>query len=422
MSERILIVGAGVVGLSTACYGARRGFTVTVIERGAADEEGCSFGNAGLITPSHIVPLASPGMIKLGIKYLFDPEGPFHIRPRPSGELWFWAWRFWRSATTEHVLRAAPLIRDLNLASRDCYEELLAEIGDDCALKRDGVINLCRTERGLAQEAQTAELARRVGLTADVVDARRARELYGDLNLNVVGGVHYPQDYFLSPNRFMAGLRRLAERWGVRIEWGTELTGWRTDGRRVSAALTARGEREADQFVICAGSWSPRVARGLDLDIPIQAGKGYSVTLTHPPRRPKIAAILSEARVAITPMGAALRFGGTMEIAGLDESITTRRVNRIIRAACQHLTDFSPADFAGVAPWRGLRPVTPDGLPYIGRTRQFDNLAVAAGHAMMGFSLGPITGRLIAAILAGETPPLASPLLSPDRFARRRQR
>lgn len=416
MAKHVLIVGGGVVGLSTAFYCSQRGYDVTVLERNSADYEGCSYGNAGLIIPSHVVPLASPGMVKLGLKYMFDPSGPFYIKPRLNLQLLAWSWRFWRSATPEHVRRAAPLIRDLNLASRDCYDELSATAGDDFALRKSGVINLCRTEHGLEHEAKTAELAREMGLIAEVVDARGATELYGDLNMNVVGGVFYPQDYFLSPNRFMPCLRRLVEQNGINIEWNTEVTGWRTDNSRIACALTSHGDRDADEYVICSGSWSPRVASGLKINIPIEAGKGYSLTMQSPPRLPRIAAILSEARVAITPMGGALRFGGTMEIAGLDESITQRRVDRIIEAACTHFPDFSRDHFKDIAPWRGLRPVTPDGLPYIGRVQRYANLLVAAGHAMMGFSLGPITGKLIAGTLSGEVPSLGMDMLSPDRF------
>jgi D-amino-acid dehydrogenase len=347
---------------------------------------------------------------------MFDPAGPFYIKPRLNPELLAWVWRFWRSATPEHVRKAAPLIRDLNLASRDCYEELSVAAGDDFAMQKRGVINLCRTERGLDHEAKTAELAREMGLAAEVVDTKRAAELYGDLKMNVVGGVFYPQDYFLSPNRFMPALRRLVEQNGVKIDWNTELTGWRAENSRIACAMTSQGEHHADEFVICSGSWSPRVASGLQLHIPIEAGKGYSLTMQSPPRLPRIAAILSEARVAITPMGSTLRFGGTMEIAGLNENITQRRVDRIIDAACSHFPDFSPGHFEGIKPWRGLRPVTPDGLPYVGRTQRYTNLSVAAGHAMMGFSLGPITGKLIAETISGVSPSIGIDMLAPGRF------
>ncbi len=417
MDKRVLIVGGGVIGLSTAYYCALRGFKVTVIERGQSNHDGCSFGNAGLLVPSHVVPLAAPGMIMLGLKYMLDPGSPFYVKPRLSRELFEWGWRFFRSANAGHVKRAAPLIRDLNLASRECFQEFARMTGNDFGLKQDGVINLCRTSRGLDHEVKFAKLARQVGLQAEVVDARGAAELLPGLQMNVVGGVYYPQDCTLSPSRFMASIKRLLDERGVQFLWNTKLTGWCIDGDRIISASAGLGEFEADEFVMCTGSWTPIALRSLGIRLPIQAGKGYSLTLTHPPTMPKIGAILSEARVAVTPMGDTLRFAGTMEIAGLDETITQRRVKRIIAAACRYLPDFSPDDFQGVTPWYGLRPCSPDGLPYVGRVHRYANLSIATGHAMMGLSLGPITGKLVAEALSGEQPSADLALLSPDRYA-----
>jgi D-amino-acid dehydrogenase len=152
------------------------------------------------------------------------------------------------------------------------------------------------------------------------------------------------------------------------------------------------------------------------LKIPLQAGKGYSLTLAHPRRSPRMCALLAEARVAVSPMSGALRFGGTMEIGGLDENVNPTRVRSIVDAVPRYYPDFMPADFDGIGPWRGLRPCSPDGLPYIGRTARFPNLAIATGHAMLGITLGPITGRLVAQVLSGERPELDLTLLSPDRY------
>jgi D-amino-acid dehydrogenase len=195
------------------------------------------------------------------------------------------------------------------------------------------------------------------------------------------------------------------------------VNGWRVSGRRIEAARTNKGDFTADEYVLCGGSWSPGVARELRARLPMQAGKGYSLTLPHPRQLPQISAIFSEARVAVTPMGGTLRFGGTMEIAGLDERINPRRVQGIIHAVPRYYPDFSPSDFEGIQPWRGLRPCSPDGLPYLGRFAAYDNLSTATGHAMMGLSLGPITGRLMAEILTGEKPSLDLTMLSPDRYA-----
>ena len=184
-----------------------------------------------------------------------------------------------------------------------------------------------------------------------------------------------------------------------------------------SAATAARSR--ATNSCCAADRGRHGIARELGLTLPIEAGKGYSLTLPTPRRIPAICAILSEARLAVTPMDGTLRFAGTMEIAGLNEDISPVRVRGIIKAATEYYPEIVASDFEGIAPWRGLRPCSPDGMPYLGRTARFANLSIGAGHAMMGISLGPVTGRLIAEILAGETPRIDLAQLSPDRYDRR---
>ena len=413
--KHILIIGGGVIGLCTAYYAARQCHRVTVIDRDAADHEGCSYGNAGMIVPSHFVPLAAPGMVALGLKWMWNPASPFYIKPRLSRDLLSWGIKFWRAATPERARRAAPLLRDLHLASRACFEEL-AELTDFGFVKK-GLLMLCKTQHTLAEEAKTAERARQLGVPAEVLDVSQTAALDPNVRMDVAGSIYFPKDCHLSPNRFMAALKHQLNQAGAQLSWETEVTGWRVDGSRVEAVQTAKGEFSADEFVVCGGSWSPVVARDLRLNLPLQAGKGYSLTLPQPRQLPQICAVFTEARVAATPMGNTLRFGGTMEIAGLNEEINPVRVQGIIKSVPKYYPDFTPQDFEGVQPWRGLRPCSPDGLPYVGRTARYSNLCLATGHAMMGLSLGPITGRLIAEILSDETPSIQIGLLNPDRYA-----
>src|SRR5688572_831392 len=163
MSRRVVILGAGVVGLSAALLAVREGLEVTVLDDGPEEGGGCSYGNAGLIVPSHVVPLAAPGMIRLALRWMADPEGPFAVRPRLDRELLGWAFRFWRAATPAHVRRAAPLLRDLHLASRAIFTEWAQAGGEDFGFNRRGLLVLCRTPHGLAEEARVAEAARSLG-------------------------------------------------------------------------------------------------------------------------------------------------------------------------------------------------------------------------------------------------------------------
>jgi len=387
---------------------------VTLVERNGERRDGCSYGNTGMVVPSHFVPLAAPGMVALALKWMWNPASPFYVKPRLSLDLARWGLQFMRAANALHVRRAAPLLCRLHMESRALYEELAAQANDFHFEKR-GVLVLCRTEHALEEEAALVEPARALGLSARVLDAREAAALEPELRMDVAGAVHVAEDCNVDPQRLMDWLQRRAAAAGVAFRWGSEVSGWRAGaGGRIRAAELKGGEPlEADEFVLCAGSWSPALARGLGLRLPMQAGKGYSLTLARPRRSPRACAVLAEARVAVSPMNGQLRFGGTMELAGLDETINPIRVRGIIAAVQRYYPEFGPQDFDGVQPWRGLRPCTPDGLPYVGRTARAPNLVVATGHAMMGVSLGPVTGKLVADLLDGVPGPAQ---LSPDRY------
>lgn len=405
------------IGLCAALYCTQRGWRVTIVERNAERRDGCSFENTGMVVPSHFVPLAAPGMVALGLKWMWNPAAPFYVRPRASWDLVDWALKFWRAASAAHVQRAAPLLRDLSLASQACYEELAAG-EEDFGLQKRGLLMLCKTQRTLEEEAKTAEQARALGIAAEVIDPRKSAALEPGIRMDICGAVHYPGDGNLAPDRLMAVLQRRLAAAGARFAWQSEISGWRLDGgRTIRAAHLESGEQiEADEFVLCAGSWSPGLSRGLGLKLPMQAGKGYSLTLPRPRQSPRLCAMLTEARIAVSPMGGALRFGGTMELSGLNEDIAPERVRGMIDAVPRYYPGLKAADFDGVRPWRGLRPCSPDGLPYLGRTSRISNLVVATGHAMLGMSLGPITGKLTATILSGESTGLDLSLLSPDRY------
>lgn len=415
-SQHVVVVGGGVIGLCCAHYASLAGHRVTVVERGAPDHDSCSLGNAGMVVPSHFIPLAAPGAVALGLKWMWNPASPFYIRPRLDASLLRWGWRFFRAATAGHVARSAPLLRDLSLASRALFQELAGSDENSFGLVQKGLIMLCRTAHALDEEAHVAEAARELGIPAQVLDPAGVARLDPQVRYQVAGGVHFPQDCHLDPAAFTASLTRNLQRRGAEFRFGSAVSGWRCEGGRVTGLVTSQGEVRGDSYVLALGSDSPATVRGLDLDIPMQAGKGYSLTLQRPPGIPSLCSILTEARVAVTPMGQGLRIGGTMEIAGMDTSINPVRVRGIVNAVPGYLPDFRPSDFNDVPVWRGLRPCSPDGLPYLGRARSHPNLVVATGHAMMGLSLGPVTGRLVAELLEGRAPSLDISLLHPDRF------
>lgn len=413
MSKQVTILGAGVIGLSTALYCARRGMKVTVIEKKSRQRDGCSFGNAGMIVPSHFIPLAAPGMVKLGLKWMWNPESPFYIKPRLNADLISWGLHFWKAATKGRVDAAAPVLRDLSLLSRQCYEE----IGLDFGLVKKGLLMLCKKQHTLDEEAHMAMMANRLGIPAEVLDAKATAALDPAVTMDVCGSVFFPKDCHLAPGSFIAAVEAELIKRGVEMLWETEVSGFEVEGGTLKAVKTSMGPVEGQEMVLCSGVWSAEMAKGLDLKLPMQAGKGYSLTLTNPKQLPELCSICTEARLAVTPMEGALRVGGTMEMAGTDESITPRRVRGITRAFPDYFPAFSASDFAEVQPWSGLRPVSPDGMPYLGRTQRWKNLTIATGHAMMGLSLAPATGKIIADMLCGGQPSVALDLMSPDRFA-----
>ena len=420
-ARSVLIVGGGVVGLCIAYYAMQEGHNVTILERGKADHDGCSLGNAGMVVPSHFVPLAAPGMVAYGLRAMLHPESPFYVRPRLDPDLIRWGLLFQRSATKAHVERAAPALTALHLASRGCYEAFADLFGGAFRLTRRGLLMLCKEEKTLHEEGELVPKAIALGMPAQLLSAAESAALDPGIEMDIAGSVYFPMDCHFNPSEFVGLLTEAIVRGGVQIVWGTEVTGWRTaegGGGDITEVVTSAGEYRADEVVLAAGSWSPSVARDLKLDIPLQAGKGYSVTVAAPKQLPEICSILTEARVAVTPMGRSLRFGGTMEITGLDESVSRPRVNGILNSIPKYFPAFAGEDYSHLPVWKGLRPCSPDGLPYVGRAPRYRNLTVATGHAMMGMSLAPITGKIVAALLAGTPVPVDIDLLRVDRFSR----
>lgn len=417
--KHIVIIGGGVIGLAIADAAARRGHRITILERSARPGTSCALGSAGMIVPSHFIPLAAPGAVALALKWMWNHESPLYIRPRLSLDLLAWGWRFLRTANAAHVERAAPLLRDLQLASRASFQDWSSRFHDAFGLTTKGLLMLCRTDDGLHEEATTADLARSLGIPADVLTPAQTATLEPAMRFDIAGSVYYPRDCHLAPELLVAALIRSVEDAGVEIAWETAPKRWRVTGDRVTAVETGNRTIEADEFVLAAGVWSSDIAEQLGVDVAMQAGKGYSLTLPAPPRLPEICAILTEARVAVTPMGSSLRIGGTMEIVGTpdgaDTCVNAARVRGITRAMTQYCPDFTLEDFRDVPVWSGLRPCSPDGLPYLGRFVRYVNLSAATGHGMMGVSLAPITGTLMAEILSDEAPSIAIGALSPDR-------
>ncbi len=395
----ILIIGGGVIGVCSAYFLVQKGAQVTLIEK---DEiaSGCSYGNGGLIVPSHAVPLASPGALGNGLRWLFDSESPFYIKPRMDLELIRWLTRFVIASREAQMMKSLPVLRDLLFASRALYEELAKNAGFDFGFEGKGSLLVCLSNETLEKERRETHLFEHFKIPVSIVNREEALELEPALSPKIAGGVYYPRDGRLDPHRFVVGLAEKAIELGVQIHTKTEAMGFESANGRITKVHTTRGEFHPNQIILAGGSWSPDVARSLNLRIPIQPAKGYSVTLENPAVTPQLPLLFSEARVVINPLGNSLRIAGTLELAGMDFSFNSRRVRAMQKSSAEYLPGLEESKVIEI--WRGLRPCTPDGLPIISRVKRFQNLIVAAGHAMLGMSLGPVTGRLISQLALDE--------------------
>jgi D-amino-acid dehydrogenase len=413
--SNVLVIGGGVIGLFVAHYLSRNGIPVTVVDRGETGH-GCSVHNAGLVCPSHFVPLAAPGLFSQALRWMFDSRSPLFVKPRLDLSLVSWAWKFSRACNEQVMRRAIPVLRDLLVDSSALFDEVARLDGESFEWTKKGLLLLHRTETGRHACEHEVKLAKEVEVEARLLDKSQLQELQPHVEFCARGGVYFPGDSHLVPSSLIKSLTGRLEREGVRILRNCEVIGFETSANRITQVKTNQGGLEADEFVLATGAWTSLLLRRLGVKMALQAGKGYSITVKDSAVKPTIPCILSERRVAVTPFSDSLRFAGTMEFSGFDPTINTKRVEAILDAIPLYLQNIERPQASAGQVWSGLRPVTPDGLPYIGRLRRFPNLITATGHAMLGTTLAPVTGKLISEIVEGKQPSHSLTLLNPERY------
>ena len=411
----VLVIGGGAVGVCSAYFLSESGRSVTLVDQ---DDicAGSSYGNAGLAVPSHSIPLASPGVLRQGLKWMLNPESPFYIKPRLDLDLFSWLWQFRAACTERHRDRATPFICEVSLKSLELFEAFAAMDDMDFAYQKRGGLHLFKTQKGLQKGIHEAEFLRGIGLEAQILGPAEVQERLGGVRTTVSGGVFYPEDAHMVPAEFVRALAGKVVSMGGRVLPSAKVVGFATQGRVITGVRTTRGELRASEVVLAAGSWTPGIARGLGLKVPIQPAKGYSVTYRRPEGFPDVPFVCGEAKMAVTPMRDTVRYAGTLELAGMDLSINHRRVAAVVRAPGAYLPDLDSAKMEQIEVWAGLRPCTPDGLPLLGRVPAYDNLTIAAGHAMIGVSTSPASGKLVAQIVTGQPTFVDISLLHPGRF------
>lgn len=413
-NKNVIVVGGGIVGLSTAYFLQKEGHKVTVLDKSDISS-GASFVNAGYLTPSHIVPLASPGMISKGIRYMFNSSSPFYMKPRLDPDFMKWAWYFKKSSTKAKVERAMPIIKDINLLSRRLYEDMKAS-GDlgDFHLDEKGLLMVYQTEKARDHELAVMEKAQEMGLEASHLDAEGLKKIEPNIEFNAMGAILYECDRHTTPPQIMKNLVAYLSSSGVGIHTQEEVLDISMERSFVTEVITNKKTYKADEVVFAAGSWTSNLSKKIDIDLPLQAGKGYRINVESPTNI-TMPAILMEAKMAVTPMQGFTRFAGTMEFSGINDIIRKERVEAIAKGAERYYKGLKISEEDKDNAQCGLRPVSPDGLPYIGRPKGFKNLTVATGHAMMGWSLGPATGKMITELISGKSTSMDLSPFNPDR-------
>lgn len=413
MAKDIIIIGGGIIGLSCAYYLQKSGHQVTVIDQSKMDA-GASYVNAGYLAPSHLIPLSAPGVMKQGIKWMFNPKSPLYIKPRLNTDFLKWSWAFNKSCNQGHVDRVIPVMKEIAVLGRDLYHDIKKEEGFNFQLEKKGLFMLCQTEKTLHHEDELVQIASKEGLIARTLNASEVRKMMPGTKMDIVGASYFECDHHTTPGEFMGELKTHLERAGVIIRRGEKVIDMNTQGDVISSIETDKETLKVDEVVLAAGSWTSTLSRKLNINLHLQAGKGYRIEtttptgITHP-------SILAEAKVAITPMNGFTRFAGTMEIAGINHNINKARVDSIAEGVQKYFPEVHISEEEKSQAACGLRPVTPDGMPYIGKSKKCQNLTIATGHAMMGWSLGPSTGKLVQEIIDDVKPSMEMNMFHPDR-------
>jgi D-amino-acid dehydrogenase len=414
--SKAVIIGGGIIGLFSAYFLNKSGWQVEVVDQGDLSDN-CSYGNAGMITPSHFVPLAAPGMVEQGIRWMFNSKSPFYVKPSLNPELIGWGLKFLKSANKKHVENSARALRDISIWSKRLYLDFEKDAGIDFGLEDKGILMLFKSPKVQQEEHHLAEKAASLGLDAQYLTPAECGKLQPGVRMDILGAVHYHCDAHLFPNKLMRELVKYLEAKGVKMHRNTRIDRINQQGGKVTSIGSGGKEFKGDAYVIASGSWSPAMARLAGLKVPLMPGKGYSFMAEQDDsKRMTIPSILCEARVAVTPMNGSIRYGGTMEVGKINDQINMNRVRGIVESVPKYFPDFKPEVPQQKDIWFGFRPVSPDGMPYIGISAKYDNLAIATGHAMIGLSLGPATGKIISDILTGNQPEMNICPFAVDRF------
>ncbi len=420
MVARTLVMGAGVIGVTSAYYLARSGHEVTVLERRDGPGLETSFANGGQISASHSEPWANPAAPLKALKWMGREDSPllFHLRTDPA--LWAWVMRFLINCTsrrttinTERTLRVA-------LYSRLVLAELRDETGIEYDKRCQGIIHIYRDSREFERALSEAEFMSRLGCTRRGLDPRECVSLEPALAAAsevLVGGTFSPDDESGDAHKFTRRLAEICTSMGVEFRYQVNIKNILHQGRRIVGIETSDGVLRADNYVVAMGSYSPVVVRPLGITLPVYPSKGYSITIPvdNPEKAPLISITDDERKLVFSRLGEKLRVAGTAEFAGYDTRLNKKRARSVMNGAFDLFPGCGEPSRAEY--WTGLRPTTPDSVPVIGPTK-YSNLTLNTGHGTLGWTMACGSGRIVADLLNGIDPEINMEGLSVERFSR----
>lgn len=417
MKKKVIIIGAGTIGLHSAYYLHQEGFEVEVIDSvSEQDDSGCSYGNCGFIVPSHFMPLATPAMLRSGLKMLFDRKSPVYLPVSKNVGSISWFLKFMAATGAKQINRAVPTLYKLNEESKKLYQTLAAESKGQTELETKGLLMASTTAEGMHEELELAALGNQLGIRTETLTNESLKTLEPEVNFKLEGAILYHSDGHINPGSHLRWLKQYLKQAGVVFHYDTRVHKLLYSKGKIQQVASSKGTFEADEFVLATGAYSSAIARTAGVSLSVISGKGYSIDFPKQDLALKTPVILTEAKVAITPLHDRVRLGSGMEFNGVVGEIRPNRVQAMLDRTQAAIPSLPKKQVSEQKIWEGLRPVTPDGVPLIGRTKQFSNLMVAAGHAMMGASLGPITGKIISELASGKTPDFDLNVLHPNRF------
>lgn len=413
--ERAVVVGGGVVGAACAYYLSLTGRPVTVIDKGAFGRA-CSHGNCGYVSPSHILPVCQPGVVGSTLRSMFRKNSPFYLKPRFDPALWSWMYQFARRCNQKDMLQTGHALHALLFSSRDLWGEVvkLPEFAD-CEWEDKGLLFVFLDHEHFDHYAEVNSLlTKEYGVSADPIDLSALQKLEPALKPHVAGAWHYRCDAHLRSDRVMQSWKQLLLKQGIEIREQCEFKSFLQDNGGVRGIETSSGPIEAGQVIVAAGAWTPLLQNQLKCRVPVQPGKGYSITMARPERCPKYPMIFEQHRVAVTPFHSGYRLGSTMEFAGYDATLNRTRLKILTEGAKHYL--HTPTAEPLQEEWFGWRPMSCDGRPIIGRVPAFKNVWLATGHSMLGLSMATGTGRLLTEMISGNKPHIDPRPYAVDRF------